>query len=124
MRGGIWTLIRLHDTELEQAVIELREKGKELGIAEGEYEYLVAMQKTTKATVFLETKEQGLTIKEREAIAETHKDVVKYIPLIKEQKQKYIALRHTISSILESCNLFRTKSANLRGEKKLYGELG
>ena len=117
-------MIRLHDTELEQAIIELREKGKELGIAEGEYEYLGAMQKTTKATVFLETKQQGLTIKEREAIAETHKDVVKYIPLIKEQKQKYIALRQTISSILESCNLFRTKSANLRGEKKLYGELG
>ena len=26
-------MIRLHDTELEQAIIELREKGKELGIA-------------------------------------------------------------------------------------------
>ena len=117
-------MIRLHDEELEQAVIDLRENGKLLGIAESQYEYLIAMQKTTKATIFLETKDHKLTIKEREAIAETHKDVVKYTPLIKEQKQKYIEIRHRISSILENTNLWRTRSANLRGEKKLYGELG
>ena len=56
-------------------------------------------------------------------MAESHKDVVKYIPLIKEQKKKYLSLRHHISSIETACNLFRTNSANIRGEKKLYGEL-
>jgi len=49
---------------------------------------------------------------------------VAYIDLIREKKKDYICLRHKISSVMESCNLFRTKSANIRGEKKLYGELG
>ena len=48
-------MIRLNSEELEQAVIHLRENGKLLGIAESQYEYLIAMQKTTKATIFLAT---------------------------------------------------------------------
>ena len=117
-------MIRLHDEQLEKAVISLRELGDELATAESEYQYLESMMKTTKAGIFLETKDMGYTIRDREAMSEVHQDVIKYIPLIKEQKKAYISLRHHISSVLESCNLFRTKSANVRGEKKLYGELG
>jgi hypothetical protein len=90
-------MIRLGEEELEKAVIEIREKGAELAEAESQYQYLESMHKITKATVFLETK---------------------------DQKKKYLSLRHHISSIETACNLFRTNSANLRGEKKLYGELG
>ena len=117
-------MIRLGDQELEQAVERLRTLGKELGIAESDYQYYESMMKTTKARIFLETKDKGLTIRDREAMSEVHKDVIKYIPLIRDKKREYISLRHEISSVLESCNLFRTKSANVRGEKKLYGELG
>ena len=116
-------MIRLGEEELEKAVIEIREKGVELAEAEAQYQYLESMHKITKATVFLETAGQKLTVRDRESMAESHKDVVKYIPLIKEQKKKYLSLRHHISSIETACNLFRTNSANLRGEKKLYGEL-
>jgi hypothetical protein len=116
-------MIRLGEEELEKAVIEIREKGAELAEAEAQYQYLESMHKITKATVFLETKGQGLTVRDRESMAESHKDVVKYIPLIKEQKKKYLSLRHHISSIETACNLFRTNSANIRGEKKLYGDL-
>ena len=117
-------MISLGEEELEKAVIEIREKGAELAEAESQYQYLESMHKVTKATVFLETAGQGLTVRDRESMAESHKDVVKYIPLIKEQKKKYLSLRHHINSIETSCNLFRTNSANIRGEKKLYGELG
>jgi|TARA_R110000803_G_scaffold33300_2_gene72976 hypothetical protein len=117
-------MIRLGDVELEKAVENLRNLGKQLGKAESEYQYYESMMKTKKATIFLETKNMGYTIRDREAMSEVHEEVIKFIPLIKEQKEKYISLRHEISSVLESCNLFRTKSANMRGEKKLYGELG
>ena len=93
-------MIRLGDIELEKALINWREKAGELADAESSYQYYESMMKITKATVFLETKDQGLTVKDREAMAEVHKDVVKYI------------------------DLFRTKSANIRGEMKLTGELG
>ena len=117
-------MIRLGDEQLERAVEELRDLGAQLGEAESAYEMLVAKQKQIKAEKFLDTKDKGLTIRDREAIAETCVEVTKYTSLIAEQKKKYITLRYEISSILESCNLFRTRSANIRGEKKLYGELG
>lgn len=117
-------MIRLGDEQLEKAVELLRTKGSELGDAESKYELLVAKQKQIKAEKFLDTKDKGLTIRDREAMSETCAEVIKYTDLIAEQKKKYISLRYEISSILESCNLFRTRSANIRGEKKLYGELG
>jgi len=117
-------VIRLGDVELEKALINWREKAGELADAESSYQYYESMMKVTKATVFLETKDKGLTVKDREAIAEVHKDVVKYIDLVRAEKRKYLKLRHEISTIQESCNLFRTKSANIRGEMKLTGELG
>ena len=110
-------MIRLGDVELEKALINWREKAGELADAESSYQYYESMMKLTKATVFLETKD-------REAMAEVHKDVVKYIDLIRVEKRKYLKLRHEIDTIRESCNLFRTKSANIRGEMKLTGELG
>tara|TARA_R100001530_G_scaffold534_6_gene869 strand:+ start:4104 stop:4460 length:357 start_codon:yes stop_codon:yes gene_type:complete len=116
--------IRLGDVELEKAVASLRELGDKLAVAESEYQYYESMMKTTKSRIFLETKDMGYTIRDREAMSDVHEDVVKYIELIKDRKREYISLRHQISSVLESCNLFRTKSANVRGEKKLYGELG
>ena len=117
-------MIRLHDEELERAVDKLRTVGAELGKAESRYELLVAKQKQIKAEKFLETRGSGMTIKEREAMAEVDKEVIAFTDLIADQKRKYITLRYELSSITESCNLFRTKSANIRGEKKLYGELG
>ena len=117
-------MIRLGDVELEKALINWREKGAELADAESSYQYYESMMKVTKGTVFLESKEKGLTIKDREAMADTHKEVIKYIDLIRTEKRRYLRLRHEISTIQESCNLFRTKSANIRGEMKLTGELG
>ena len=80
-------MIRLGEEELERAVIEIREKGAELAEAEAQYQYLESMHKITKATVFLETAGQGLTVRDRECMAESHKDVIKYVPLIKEEKK-------------------------------------
>jgi aspartyl-tRNA synthetase len=114
-------MIRLGDEQLEKAIISLREYGEQLAKAESDYEYYSSMMK---AEVFLASANQGLTVKDREAMAETNKEVVAYIDMIREKKKDYICLRHKISSVMESCNLFRTKSANIRGEKKLYGELG
>ena len=110
-------MIRLGDVELEKALINWREKGAELADAESSYQYYESMMKVTKGTVFLESKD-------REAMADTHKEVIKYIDLIRTEKRRYLRLRHEISTIQESCNLFRTKSANIRGEMKLTGELG
>ena len=117
-------MIRLRDEELEKAVISLREYVEQLAKAESDYQYYESMMKVKKAEIFLSTANKGLTVRDREAIAETHKEVVAYIDLIRGKKKDYICLRHKISSVMESCNLFRTKSANIRGEKKLYGELG
>ena len=109
---------------IKEALINWREKGAELADAESSYQYYESMMKVTKGTVFLESKEKGLTIKDREAMADTHNEVIKYIDLIRTEKRRYLRLRHEISTIQESCNLFRTKSANIRGEMKLTGELG
>ena len=117
-------MIRLGDEELERAVTQLRELGKKLAKAEADYQYYESMMKYTKARVFLEYQVSKMTVRDREALAETHQDVLGYIDLIRIKKEEYISLRHEIASITESCNLFRTKSANIRGEKKLYGELG
>ena len=117
-------MIRLGDEQLEKAIISLREYGEQLAKAESDYEYYSSMMKVRKAEVFLASANQGLTVKDREAMAETNKEVIAYIDMIREKKKDYMCLRHKISSVMESCNLFRTKSANIRGEKKLYGELG
>ena len=118
-------MIRLGDEELERAVEKLRTLGAELGKAEASYERLVAKQKQLKARKFLETKGQtGLTVRDREAMSEDDNEVTIFTDMIAEQKEKYITLRYEIASVTESCNLFRTRSANIRGEKKLYGELG
>lgn len=118
-------MIRLGDEELERAVEQLRTLGSKLGRAESSYEKLVAQQKQIRARKFLETKGQaGLTVKDREAMAENDPEVTIFTEMIAEQKEKYITLRYEIASVTESCNLFRTRSANIRGEKKLYGELG
>jgi hypothetical protein len=118
-------MIRLGDEELERAVEKLRTLGAELGKAESSYERLVAKQKQLKARKFLETKgTAGLTVRDREAMSEDDNEVTIFTDMIAEQKERYITLRYEIASVTESCNLFRTRSANIRGEKKLYGELG
>ena len=117
-------MIRLGEEQLERAVSQLRDLGKLLAKAESDYQYYESMMKVTKDRIFLEYQNSGMTVRDREALAETHQEVLAYIDLIREKKKDYISLRHEIASITESCNLFRTKSANIRGEKKLYGELG
>ena len=82
-------MIRLGDVELEKALINWREKAGELADAESNYQYYESMMKVTKATVFLETKDQGLTVKDREAMAEVHKDVVKYIDLVRTEEKQW-----------------------------------
>jgi len=117
-------MIKLRSEDLEKAVIEIREKGEKLAKSEATYEYLKSMIKVRKAELILENANNGMTYKDRECMAESHSDITQMHKNIRMSKEEVIKLRHQIDSIKESCNLFRTESANERGEKKLYGELG
>ena len=82
--------MNLGNENLERAVHKISEYGKDLGFWEGEYEYLVAMQKTVEAEEFLRLGKVGGTVEFRKASAKCSEKVKEFIPKIREAKIKYI----------------------------------
>ena len=116
-------MIRLGDEMLEKAVHKISELGQELAKWESIYEKYSQEMKYERDLAYIDLMKNKMTATERTAIANTQPQVVKYIELMAESKEKYIGLRHKIKSAELFCDLFRTQSANIRREKKFYQEL-
>jgi hypothetical protein len=115
--------IRLGDEMLEKAVMKISELGQELAKWESLYEKYSQEMKYERDLAFIDLMKNKMTATERSAISNTQPQVVRYIELMAEAKEKYIGLRHKIKSAELFCDLFRTQSANIRREKKFYQEL-
>jgi hypothetical protein len=117
-------MIKLGDEMLEKAVHKISELGQELAKWESLYEKLNLEMKYERDLAFINLKDMKMTLREKDAIANTQGEVFGYIDRIAEAKEKYIGLRHKIASATHFLDLFRTQSANIRREKKFYQELG
>ena len=116
-------MLKLGDQELEKMIHDISIMGQALGEAEANYERLVSEMKYERDLAFINLKDIKMTLKEKEAIANTQGEVVAYINKIAEAKELYISLRHKIKAREIWCDMFRSINSKNKREMKFYQDL-
>ena len=116
-------MLKLGDQELEKMIHEISVMGQSLGEAESLYEKLVSEVKYKKDLAFIKLKDIKMTLREKEAVANTQEDIIEYIDKIADAKKEYIALRHKIKAREIWCDMFRSINSKTKREMKFYQEL-
>ena len=116
--------MRLGDEELEKMIHEISIMGSKLAKAESTYERLVYEMKHQKDLAFINLKEEKMTLKEKEAIANTQPEVSEYFNKIAKAKEEYLGLRHKIKAREIWCDMFRSLNSSKKREMKFVQDLG
>ena len=114
---------RLGDPELEKLIHEISTFGSKLGKAEANYERLVYEMKHQVHLAFINLKDTKMTLREKEAIANTQPEVMDLVKKIAEVKEEYISLRHKIKAREIWCDMFRSLNSAKKREQKFYQDL-
>tara|TARA_R110001599_G_scaffold121025_1_gene292300 strand:- start:805 stop:1158 length:354 start_codon:yes stop_codon:yes gene_type:complete len=114
----------LNDEQLEKMIHEISVMGSKLAKAEATYEKLVYHMKHQKDLAFVNLKEEKMTLKEKEAIANTSPEVYEYFDKIAKAKEEYLSLRHKIKAREIWCDMFRSLNSSRKREMKFVQDLG
>ena len=116
--------MKLGDDALEKMIHEISIMGSQLAKAEANYEKLVYEFKYEKDLAFINLKDTKMTLKEKEAIANTQPQVIAYIEKIAKAKEEYLSLRHKIKAREIWCDMFRSLNSSRKREMKFVQDLG
>ena len=116
--------MKLGDEQLEKMIHEISIMGSKLAKAEATYERLVYEMKHEKDLAFVNLKEEKMTLKEKEAIANTGSKVYEYFDKIAKAKEEYLSLRHKIKAREIWCDMFRSLNSSRKREMKFVQDLG
>ena len=116
--------MKLGDDSLEKMIHEISIMGSQLAKAEANYEKLVYEFKYEKDLAFINLKDTKMTLKEKEAIANTQPQVIAYIEKIAKAKEEYLSLRHKIKAREIWCDMFRSLNSSRKREMKFVQDLG
>ena len=116
--------MKLGDDQLEKMIHEISTMGSELAKAEATYEKLVYEMKHEKDLAFINLKDTKMTLKEKEAIANTQPEVHSYFDKIAKAKEEYLSLRHKIKAREIWCDMFRSLNSSRKREMKFVQDLG
>lgn len=116
--------MRLGDEELEKMIHDISVMGSKLAKAEATYEKLVYEMKHEKDLAFIGLKDSKMTLKEKEAIANTQPKVSSYFDKIAKAKEEYLSLRHKIKAREIWCDMFRSINSSRKREMKFVQDLG
>ena len=116
--------MRLGDEELEKMIHDISVMGSKLAKAEATYEKLVYEMKHEKDLAFIGLKDSKMTLKEKEAIANTQPKVSSYFDKIAKAKEEYLSLRHKIRAREIWCDMFRSINSSRKREMKFVQDLG
>ena len=108
----------LDDEQLEKMIHEISTMGSQLAKAEATYEKLVNEMKHEKDLAFINLKDTKMTLKEKEAIANTQPEVIGYFKLkLSDDKPREKKSYHSVG------DNFKPKSKHMSEyEKAKYGE--
>ena len=116
--------MKLGDEQLEKMIHEISIMGSKLAKSEATYERLVYEMKHEKDLAFVNLKEEKMTLKEKEAIANTNSKVYEYFDKIAKAKEEYLSLRHKIKAREIWCDMFRSLNSSRKREMKFVQDLG
>jgi len=116
--------MKLGDDQLEKMIHEISIMGSQLAKAEANYEKLVYEFKYERDLAFINLKDTKMTLKEKEAIANTQPQVIAYIEKIAKAKEEYLSLRHKIKAREIWCDMFRSLNSSRKREMKFVQDLG
>lgn len=108
--------------EIERPLTFIRDNATKYAQAKADRVYLEQFRKSKKAMLFIEAEKIGIkTVAEREAWAYAHAEYLQVLDGLQVAVENEERLRILIESAKLKINLYQTKQADSRAERKAYG---
>lgn len=108
--------------EIERPLTYIRDNASSFAKAKSDRVYLEQFRKSKKAMLFVEAEKHGIkTVAEREAWAYAHPEYVELLSGLRVAVEQEEKLRILIEAAKLKINLYQTKQADSRAERKAYG---
>lgn len=108
--------------QIEKLIDTWRQNIPEYAKAKAEAEYLKEFRKSKKAILMVEAEQKGIkTGQERESYAYSHPEYIELLEAYRIAIETSESLKWRISIAEKRVEIWRTKSANSRTEKNMYG---
>jgi hypothetical protein len=108
--------------EIERPLTYIRDNAAKFAQAKSDRVYLEQFRKSKKAMLFIQAEKSGIkTIAEREAWAYAHPEYLQVLEGLQVAVELEEKLRLMIEAAKLKINLYQTKQADSRAERKAYG---